>query len=155
MMLNVEAYFVLGVFTFSAMLVGGLLFAGATVAPIAVKVLPEPAAATFLRAFWPRYYRSGAAGGALVTAGITLLLVSVGEGPGSGLLLAGLAGSFSLGLWASLRMVPAINAARDARDVPRFQRLHRRVLGLTAASLVAGLAFLAALGWMLPAGMLL
>lgn len=145
-----DAYLLIGILALSAMLVGGLIFAGGTVAPVAVKVLPEDAAASFLRAFWPRYYRSGAYGGAALTLALGLLAPNATVGVHYALVLTALAALFTIGLWLPLRMIPVINAARDAGDPARFARLHGIVLVVTASALLAGVTFLVALGWVLP-----
>lgn len=150
-----DAYLLISILALSAMLVGGLIFAGGAVAPVAVKVLPEDAAALFLRAFWPRYYRAGAFGGAVLTLLLGVLAPNATVGVHYASLLTALAALFTVGLWLALRMIPAINAARDGDDPARFARLHGAVLALTAAALLAGVAFLVALGWVLPGHYLL
>lgn len=145
-----DAYLLIGILALAAMLVGGLIFAGGAVAPVAVKVLPEDAAARFLRAFWPRYYRAGAFGGAALTLVLGVLAPNATVGVHYAALLTALAALFTIGLWLALRMIPAINAARDGADPARFARLHGVVLGVTALALLAGVAFLVALGWVLP-----
>ena len=52
---------------------------------------------------------------------------------------------------AGLRLIPAINAARDAGDGRRFQRLHRLDVMLVGSALLLGGALLAALVYALPA----
>lgn len=145
-----DAYLLLTLAGLAAMLIGGLLFTAGTTAPVAVSVLPEEAAARFLRAFWPRYYAAGAWGGTALALCFGLLAPTSPLGVAYSALLTALAAVFAAAMWGAQRMIPAINAARDAGDGARFGRLHGRVLGLTGAGLLAGLAFLAALGWVLP-----
>jgi hypothetical protein len=145
-----DAYLLLALAGLAAMLVGGLLFSAGTTAPVAVRVLPEAAAAHFLRAFWPRYYAAGVWGGAGLTCCFGVMAPFSPLGAAYSGLLAALAGLFTLAMWGARSMIPAINAARDAGDGRRFGRLHGVVLLLTGAGLLAGLAFLAALGWVLP-----
>lgn len=145
-----DAYILLFVAGSAAMLIGGLIVAAGTTAPVAVRTLPEDVAATFLRAFWPRYYALGAWGGAALTLGLGLMSPGSPLGIAYSGLLAALAALFTAAMWGSLMMIPSINAARDAGDDERFATLHRAVLALTGAGLLAGLVFLAALGWVLP-----
>lgn len=145
-----DAYILLFVAGSAAMLIGGLIVAAGTTAPVAVRTLPETAAATFLRAFWPRYYALGAWGGAALTLGLGLLAPSSPLGTAYSGMLTALAALFTAAMWGSMMMIPAINGARDASDDARFAALHRRVLALTGAGLCAGIVFLAALGWVLP-----
>lgn len=145
-----DAYLMIWILALTAMLIGGLVFAAATVAPLAVRVLPAPDAARFLRAFWPRYYKAGTAGGLLLTLGLGAMAPTAAVGLHFAAVLTALAALFTLGLWLSLRLIPTINAARDAGEDARFERLHQATLALTAVSILAGAAFLAALGWVLP-----
>ncbi len=145
-----DAYLLLTLAGLAAMLVGGLLFTAGTTAPVAVTVLPEEAAARFLRAFWPRYYAAGAWGGTALALCFAVMTPDSPLGVAYSGLLTALAGLFAASMWGAQRMIPAINAARDAGDGARFGRLHGIVLLLTGAGLLAGLVFLAALGWVLP-----
>ncbi|MEE4299422.1 MAG: DUF4149 domain-containing protein [Pseudomonadales bacterium] len=145
-----DAYLLLTLAGLAAMLVGGLLFTAGTTAPVAVAVLPEDAAARFLRAFWPRYYAAGAWGGTALALCLAILTPGSPLGAAYSGLLTALAGFLAACMWGAQLMIPAINAARDAGDGARFGRLHGLVLLLTGAGLVAGLVFLAALGWVLP-----
>lgn len=145
-----DAYVLITLTVLTSMLLGGLIVAAGTTAPVAVRVLPEDGAARFLRAFWPRYYRLGSGGGAALTLALGLMVPSSPLGTAYASLLTVLAALFTAALWGAQLMIPAINAARDAGADARFERLHRLVLGLTGAGLLAGLVFLAALGWVLP-----
>ena len=145
-----DAYILLFVAGSAAMLIGGLIVAAGTTAPVAVRTLPETAAAAFLRAFWPRYYALGAWGGAALTLGLGLLAPSSPLGTAYSGLLTALAALFTAAMWGSMMMIPSINRARDTGDHVRFASLHRTVLALTGAGLLAGMVFLAALGWVLP-----
>jgi hypothetical protein len=146
----IEVYAFVALLAVAAMLVGGLLVAGALVAPVAVGVLPEDGAARFLRAFWPRYYRLGVIGGSALTVAAGLMTPTSPVGGAYGLVLAVLGATLTAGLWLSLRTIPAVNAARDRGDAADFERRHRRVLILTGGALLAGLAFVVALGWVMP-----
>lgn len=147
----VAVYAFVGVLVTAAMLVGGLLASGALVAPVAVRVLPEADAGRFLRAFWPRYYRLGTLGGLALTLACGLGSPATPLGSAYGVVLTALAGTLTIALWLSLRMIPAINARRDAGDARGFERMHRVVLALTASAVLAGIAFLGALAWVVPA----
>jgi hypothetical protein len=144
-----DAYFLLTIAAVAAMTVGGLAFAGGTVAPVAVRVLPEESAARFLRAFWPRYYRGGVLGGLALTLAMAALVPTGPLGTQYTTVLLALAALFTVCLWLPLRLIPVINAARDAGSA-RFDRLHGFVVALTGVALLAGVAFLGALGWVLP-----
>lgn len=145
-----DAYLLLTLAGLAAMLVGGLLFTAGITAPVAVSVLPEASAARFLRAFWPRYYAVGAWGGTALALSFALMTPGSPLGVAYSGLLTALAGLLATTMWSAQRMIPAINAARDAGDGARFGRLHGIVLLLTGAGIAAGLLFLAALGWVLP-----
>jgi hypothetical protein len=144
-----DAYLLLTLAFGGAMLIGGLAFAGGTVAPVAVRVLPEDAAARFLRAFWPRYYRGGVLGGLALIAALAALVPKGPLGVQYTTVLLALVSLFTICLWLPLRMIPAINAARDAGSTG-FDRLHGVVVALTGCALLLGVLFLAALGWVLP-----
>ena len=62
-----EAYLMTTYICALAALLGALLFGGGALAPLAVRVLDEPAAAKLLRAYWPRYYKTAIAIGGLLT----------------------------------------------------------------------------------------
>lgn len=148
-----DVYFPIGLTVTSAMLLGGLILAAATVPALALRTLAEPQAATFLRAFWPRYYAIAVVGAALLT------LVTGGLAPLTGLptpfaaLLCVLAAIMAMAFWGALQMIPAINSARDAGN-QRFERLHRTAVLMTGLGLVIGLTYLGALSWVVPVRML-
>ena len=145
-----EAYLMTTYICALAALLGALLYGGAALAPLAVKVLDEPAAARLLRAYWPRYYKTGIAIGGLLTL-IVFAAMPVSALPGMyALLLGALAALMTTSFFIALQLIPAINAARDAGDMARFDRLHRIDVALTGGGLLVGAVLLALLIWVLP-----
>ena len=125
--------------------VGAIIFQSAVVAPAVFVNLDEVAARTFLRTLFPRFYRLGLVCGALMLAG----LIGLGTASGWSLSVVVLTAvtSVMISLEAiSLRMVPRINAARDAGEAGHalFSRLHRISVLLTVTILLLGLGILAA-----------
>lgn len=127
--------------------VGVILFQSAVVAPVVFVDLDTSAARRFLRTLFPRFYRFGLACGIVMFAGLLTTAAVLGWSA----VLAALMSATSLMVMLqiiSLRMVPRINAARDAGEsqAARFARLHRLSVALTAIIFVLGLAILSFIG---------
>lgn len=128
-----------------AIQVGTIVFHSAVVAPTVFRQLDEQAASRFLRTIFPRFYRLGLYCGIIATVALGLAVA----GSDSALLQACLGATILMtGLEiASLRLTPAINAARDAGQAQqaRFATLHRLSVALTLIVLLLGIAVLAVL----------
>jgi hypothetical protein len=112
--------------------IGAIVFQSAIVAPTVFLDLDESAARIFLRRLFPRFF---------MLAGLAL----VGFDARNGLPIAALTVVMLVLEAASLWMVPAINAARDAGAAgkARFDRLHRLSVVFTVLILVLGIAVIA------------
>jgi uncharacterized membrane protein len=121
-----------------ALLLGGMVFFAALVAPVVFKVLPAEPAGRFLRTLFPRYYAwvIGCAGAAAVAL-FPLSKVDAG-------LMAAVAG---LGVWLRQVLMVRINAlsdrakAGDAAAQKAFDRAHKlsviaNLLQMVAAAVV-------------------
>ena len=127
--------------------VGAILFQSAVVAPAVFVDLDGDSARRFLRTLFPRFYRLGILCGGVMGAGIVMLVWASGWT----YLLATMASAVSAMLMLeilSLRMVPRINAARDAGapGAANFDRLHRLSVMLTVVILLLGLGILGFIG---------
>ncbi len=127
---------------------GALMFGMGAIAPIAVRTLDEQGAAQLLRAFWPRFFGFAVVAGLGLLAG-TIALLGVGLPPVYVTLLAALAALMTASFHFAARLIPAINAARDAGD-PRFDTLHRFNVALASVGLVSGLLLGAGVVYVLP-----
>ena len=118
--------------------VGAILFHSAVVAPATFEVLDTTAAGSFLRRLFPTFFRFGLACGALMLVG---LLLAAGRGPSFTSPPVALTIAMCALQAVCLRMVPAINVARDLGEEGRqkFGRLHGVNVLLTLAVLVMGL----------------
>ena len=129
--------------------IGSIVFQSAVVAPGVFTTLDEPQARVLLRTLFPRFFKLGIGCGVVVTAAATGLIAANGFGTASvAVLMVGLA---TIALPAlALRLVPAINAARDGgvETEARFHKLHRLSVLLTVGSLLLAAAVIA---W-IPAG---
>ena len=128
--------------------VGSILFFSFGIAPISFKVLGAESAARFVRAIFPRYYAWGAICGALAlpSSMATPLAFPEYRAPWvGGQALVILAGTLVM-LYCGQVLTPAINAARDAgpEGQARFDRLHRRSVGLNGVVMLAGVGLLIA-----------
>lgn len=127
-----------------AVWIGAIVYQAFVVAPAVFDCLDAAEARRFLRTIFPRFYVLGlVCGGALLTA--VILLGALEGGYSSPPWLAVVAATMVAAAALSLRLVPRINAARDAGSAgqARFRRLHGAsvaltlfVLGLGAVSLV-------------------
>ena len=121
--------------------IGAIVFQSAVVAPTVFVDLDEPAARVFLRRLFPRFFKLGLVCGVLMLAGVALVGF---DAPGA-LPIAALTAVMLVLEAASLWMVPAINAARDAGAAgkARFDRLHRLSVLFTVVILFLGIGVLA------------
>ena len=128
--------------------VGSILFFSFGVAPIIFRVLGAESGARFVRALFPRYYAWGATSGAIALPAFLGVPLSYPEFRGpmvavqALLILAGIL----IMLYAGNSLTPAINSARDAGPAEhgRFERLHRRSVGLNGLVLMIGLVLVIA-----------
>ena len=132
---------------------GAIIFQSAVVAPTVFVDLNESAARTFLRTLFPRFFRLGLVCGFLMLAGLIWLGV-LAAWPSSVVALVVVTSVMVLFEAVSLRMVPQINAARDAGQAGEtlFSRLHRISVLLTVAILLLGIAVLVAVSTLAAKG---
>ena len=130
--------------------IGAIVFQSAVVAPTVFVDLDESAARVFLRRLFPRFFKLGLVCGALMLVGLVL----VGFDAPKALPIAALTIAMLVLEAASLKMVPAINAARDAGAAgkARFDRLHRLSVLFTVVILFLGIAVLALVSGGRPLG---
>ena len=108
-------------------------------APTVFHALEAESAGRYLRRLFPRYFASAA-----ILAALGALAAAVGGRMVAAVLLAANVLCFVV----ALKLVPAINAARDNGD-PRFRRLHGASVALNGVGLllvIATLAILAVMG---------
>lgn len=131
----------------AAVWTGAIVFQSAVVAPAVFRTLDEGAARAFLRALFPSFYRFGLACGSVMLLSLGLIALLSGMTPALGA-LALIAATMLILEVVSLRLVPAINAARDAGEsgAARFSRLHRVSVMLTVIVLVLGVVAIATIG---------
>jgi len=129
----------------AALWVGAIVFQSFFVAPAVFRELDEEGARRFLRAVFARFFRLGLVCAAVMIAGAAVALTT-GAVPGAGWLLAGAIG-IAVADAVCLRLVPSINAARDAGPpaAARFRRLHGLSVALTLVMLALGIWMLVAL----------
>ena len=126
----------------AALLVGGMLFFAAMVAPMVFKVLDEATAGRFIRRLFPVYYL-----GMFAFAGVAAAAAAFVR-PVDALALALVALGF---LSARQILMPRINALRDrelageAAAGPRFQRLHGVSVWINGAQFLVATVVLARL----------
>jgi hypothetical protein len=118
--------------------IGAIVFQSAIVAPTVFVDLDESAARGFLRRLFPRFFKLGLVCGGLMLAGLALAGFDMPQGRA----IAALTVVMLVLEAASLWMVSAINAARDAGAAgkARFDRLHRLSVLFTVLILVLGIA---------------
>lgn len=121
--------------------IGAIVFQSAVVAPTIFVDLDESAARVVLRRLFPRFFKLGLICGVLMLVGLAL----AGIDTQSRRLIAALTTAMLVLEAASLRMVPAINAARDegAAGKARFDRLHRLSVLFTVLILLLGIVVIA------------
>ncbi len=123
-----------------AALAGGMTFFGAVVALLVFRTLEPPNSGRFIRAIFPHYYRFGFVAAALAA----LSLVPIAPWCAAVLALVALT---TLWLWLSL--MPRINRLRDVGEERAFARAHRLSVLVNQAELLAVLAVLVRLGFLL------
>lgn len=131
----------------AAIWVGSIVFQSFFVAPTLFRHVDDQSASRFLRAIFPRFYKLGTACGVSML-GAAIIATVAGTAPRPGMLLAAIVIMTAAQL-LSLRLVPSINAARDAGESGRrrFRRLHAVSVGLTLLTLALGVAVLTVLVW--------
>ncbi|MGG5809908.1 DUF4149 domain-containing protein [Falsiroseomonas sp. CW058] len=124
----------------TALLVGGMVFFAALVAPLVFRVLPAEPGGRFIRALFPRYYVFVA--GTAAAAAVALYPLSP---PDAGI-MAAVAG---LAAWLRQVLMPRINAASDRLKAgeeaarPAFDRGHRLSVAANLVQMAAAAAVLA------------
>ena len=145
-----EAYLMAGYICLLAAYFGALMFGAAAIPPLAVSTLPADQSAILLRRFWLRYHRFAVFGGTFFTlacavgsffSAVPLIYSTV---------LLAISGVMTLSFYVGLHLIPAINLARDMVDEQQFARLHRLDVILVAVGLLAALALLVGLVYVLP-----
>ena len=117
-----------------ALLLGGMVFFAAVVAPLVFTRLPPEWAGRFIRQLFPRYYLW-----LIGTAGLAALALAPSR-PADALAMALIA---ALTVWLRQGLMPRINQLSDAAQAgdaaakPRFDRAHRLSVLLNMAQLVA------------------
>ncbi len=132
---------------------GVIVFQSFIVAPTLFTTFEEDQAGRFLRAVFPRFFRLNLA----LSATACIALASHGwvtEWSTPTIGGAGITAAMAGAMFACDRMIPAINAARDAGEqaAPRFERLHKGTVGLTVLVLFGALAILISVATSAPAG---
>ena len=123
----------------NSILLGALIFGTAFVAPIAITALGETNAGSFLRKYWVVYHRLGWFG-CLSILLITLATSTLLQTLGTSILLAGLATFSAICFFCGLKLIPEINAARDADQHDKFKKLHLLdviLVGLAQLAIIA------------------
>ncbi len=128
--------------------VGSILFVSFGVAPIIFPVLGAESGARFVRALYARYFAWGATCGAIALPAYLGVPLSYPEyrGPLVAVQALLIIASILITFYAGNTLTPAVNDARDAgpAGLARFERLHRRWVGLNGLLLVIGLGLLIA-----------
>jgi hypothetical protein len=114
-----------------ALLVGGMLFFGAVVAPLVFLKLPPAIAGPFIRTVFPCYFAFVAASAALAAAGFLLR--------GQKISAAVLAAVLAEALWAWFWLMPHMDAWRSSGDAAAFDRGHALSTWLNGAEILAAL----------------
>jgi hypothetical protein len=123
-----------------ALLLGGMSFFAAVMAPLIFTRLPAGAAGPFIRQVFPVYYVWVL--GCSAAAAVALLPI----GPAASALMAA---SAALAFWLRQTLMPTINRlsdaaqAGDAAAAPRFARMHRLSVAANVLQMVVAAAVLA------------
>lgn len=120
----------------TSLLFGGMALYSFGFAPMVFSALPGEVAGRLLRRAFPHYYLfvlGASLAAALFLAGFDAISAGL------------MAGSAAVAALARQILMPAINAARDAGDKRRFDRLHGLSVALNMAQLAAATAVLARL----------
>lgn len=130
-----------------AIWVGAIVFQSAIVAPAVFAALDAENARLFLRTLFPRFFRLGIVCGSIMIAGV-IALGLVARWSDKLLTIAALSAIMLILQTVSLKLVPHINAARDAGEAgsARFHTLHRLSVGFTVVVLLMGTIALVIVG---------
>ena len=126
----------------TALMLGGMVFFVAGVAPLVFTRLPPDRSGPFIRQVFPVYY--------LYVLGTAAGVALLPSRPYDALAMLAVAGSTA---WVRQRLMPAINVASDASQAgdtaakTRFERGHRLSVALNFAQMLAGVAVLARFVW--------
>ncbi len=114
-----------------ALMVGGMVFFGAVMAPLIFTKLPPDVAGPFIRQVFPLYYAFVAGTAFLALIGFLLR----GQGV-SGLVMVLVIAAV---LWAWWWLIPHLNVWRLAGEAQKFDRGHKISTWLNGAELLAGI----------------
>ena len=123
----------------SSILLGALIFGTAFVAPIAITTLGETNAGSFLRKYWIVYHRLGLFGSLSIFV-LTLAASTLLQNLDTSIHLLALATFSAICFLFGLKLIPAINAARDADQNDKFKKLHLLdviLVGLAQLAIIA------------------
>ena len=123
----------------SSILLGALIFGTAFVAPIAITTLGETNAGSFLRKYWIVYHRLGLFGSLSIFV-LTLAASTLLQNLDTSIHLLALATFSAICFFFGLKLIPAINAARDADQNDKFKKLHLLdviLVGLAQLAIIA------------------
>ncbi len=145
-----EAYLLASLICATAAYLGALLFGAGGIAPLIVRTLGEEGAGPLLRAYWPKFHGFAVGAGTVIT-----LCVAVGSAFSAvpslyALLVVLLCALMTACFLIGWRLIPAINAARDAGAAAEFARLHRLDVTLVGVGMLLALLVIAALVYVLP-----
>ena len=118
---------------------GAMVFGTAVVAPIAINTLGETHAGSFLRKYWVVYHRLGLFGSFFLLI-LFLAATAIWQTISTSIILSSLVTVSAICFFFGLRLIPNINAARDAGQEDRFKRLHLIdviLVGLAQLAIVA------------------
>ena len=123
----------------SSILLGALIFGTAVVAPIAITTLGETNAGSFLRKYWIVYHRLGLFGSLSILV-LTLAASTLLQNLDTSIHLLALATFSAICFFFGLKLIPEINAARDADQDDKFKKLHLLdviLVGLAQLAIIA------------------
>ena len=123
----------------SSILLGALIFGTAVVAPIAITTLGETNAGSFLRKYWIVYHRLGLFGSLSILV-LTLAASLLLQNFDTSIHLLALATFSAICFFFGLKLIPEINAARDADQNDKFKKLHLLdviLVGLAQLAIIA------------------
>ena len=123
----------------SSILLGALIFGTAFVAPIAITTLGETNAGSFLRKYWIVYHRLGLFGSLSILV-LTLAASTLLQNLDTSIPLLALATFSAICFFFGLKLIPEINAARDADQNDKFKKLHLLdviLVGLAQLAIIA------------------
>ena len=123
----------------SSILLGALIFGTAFVAPIAITTLGETNAGSFLRKYWIVYHRLGLFGSLSILM-LSLAASTLLQNLDTSIHLLALATFSAICFFFGLKLIPEINAARDADQNDKFKKLHLLdviLVGLAQLAIIA------------------